>query len=131
MNKLKELSEEIKKLGIAILYTELPKSKGRHLDEDNLKVIFLDKNMSELTTVNVLLHEFEHFKKEHCFNSLASANYYYKLEAEAEKGRINYNIEHYTSSTPKEYWNTHQFLKHFDIDSRFEGYVDEEFKKLK
>ncbi|WP_241154557.1 ImmA/IrrE family metallo-endopeptidase [Streptococcus hyointestinalis] len=131
MRKLKELSEEIKKLGITILYTDLPKSKGRHLDEDNLKVIFLDKSMDELTTINVLLHEFEHFKKEHRFNALASANYYYKLEAEAEKGRISYDIKHYTSSTPKEYWNTHQFLKHFNIDSRFEGYVDEEFKKLK
>ncbi|WP_421038424.1 ImmA/IrrE family metallo-endopeptidase [Streptococcus hyointestinalis] len=131
MNKLKELSEEIEKLGIAILYTDLPKSKGRHLDEDNLKVIFLDKNMSELTTVNVLLHEFEHFQKEHYFNRLASPHYFSKMEAEAEKARIQFDLSDYTTNTPKEFWNTYHFLKHYKIDEHFESYVDKQLKRLK
>ncbi|MEX2803822.1 hypothetical protein AB3329_01710 [Streptococcus sp. H31] len=96
-----------------------------------LKIVIVCTNLSKKEEEQVILHELEHIKKNHGKNSYASPIHYYKQEAEAEHGRISADIEHYITNTPKEYWNTFNFLGYFGISSEFESYVDEQFNRYK
>lgn len=86
---LERLITETKELGIIILYTDLPESKGRHLCINNLKAIYLDRNLDDTEAINVLLHERSHFINDDYNNSLSQIpTYSHRIEHQAEKDRI-------------------------------------------
>ena len=97
--------------------------KGRAFVEHNLIVV--DPELSIEEREQVILHEFGHIILAHRKTSLSSPQLLSKQEAQAEQNRIQANIKHYIKNTPKDYWNTYNFLQCFELDPCFEYYVEE------
>lgn len=119
------IKELLKEKGIRIIYRPLD-CKGRGFM--NLNLIVLDPNLSKEEEEQVILHELGHIINQHYINPLNSPHALYKMEAEAEKHRIEHNLKSYITNTPEEYWNTFKFLDYFGIESHFESYVEEQLK---
>lgn len=116
-----------KELNAKIIYRNLD-CKGKAIVP--LKIIIVNRNISKFEQHQVILHELEHIQKEHSKTSLSSPYHLQKIEAEAEHGRIKANMNWYIEETPKEYWNMFNLIEHFEINSEFENYIEEEFKKI-
>lgn len=116
-----------KELNAKIIYRNLD-CKGKAIVP--LKIVIVNKNISEFEQLQVILHELEHIKKEHSETSLSSPHYLQKMEAEAEHGRVKADISWYIEETPKEYWNMFNLIDYFEFNSEFENYIEEEFKKI-
>lgn len=121
------IKEQLNELGIRIIYRKLD-CKGRAFIEQ--KIIVLDPDLSKFEEEQIILHELGHILKLHYSSSLNSPNCYSKKEAEAEHYRIEENIKNYITHTPKEYWNSFDFLNYFGIEHKFENYVSEKLKGI-
>lgn len=120
------IKELLKEHNIKLIYRPLD-CKGRGFTD--LKLIVIDTNLSPEEEDQVILHELGHILNEHHISLLNSPNAYFQKEAEAEKHRIKYNLETYITNTPKEYWNTFNFIDYFGIEHHFESYVEEQLMK--
>lgn len=129
MATLKTTIDQLKnELNAKIIYREID-GKGKALVP--LNIVVVDPRLSIKEQEQITLHELEHIKKCHTKNSCNSPNHHSKQEAQAEHGRIQADLGYYITETPPEYWNTFNFLDYFGIDSRFEGYVNEQIRKYK
>lgn len=124
---LERLITETKELGIIILYTDLPESKGRHLCINNLKVIYLDRNLDDTEAINVLLHERSHFINDDCNNSLSQIpTYSHRIEHQAEKDRIIDFMNLINTEYPiDENFNYLDYMKNAHIPTKYENFVRE------
>lgn len=117
---LKEPIKETEALGIIILFTDLPESKGRHLTIEDKCFILIDSNLSDIEAINVLLHERRHVINED-YN-----NHTYKpyMETIAEKERItdffNLIVQEYPID---ETFNIYNYMKNAHIEPQFEQFV--------
>lgn len=127
---LSQLITDTQNLGIKVLFGNLPVSRGRHLTIDNKKIVILHQSLSDEEAIQVLLHERGHFINNHRHIKLASPAHHYKQEFEAEKNRIEFDLHYYITNTPKEYWNTFNFIDYFGFDARYENYIDDSFKQF-
>lgn len=130
--RLNRLITETKELGITILYTDLPESKGRHLLIDNLKIIYLDRNLSETEIINVLLHERSHFINNDCNNSLSQIpTYSHRIEHQAEKNRIADFMSLINQEYPiDETFNYLEYMKNSYIPPQYENFVKKTAESL-
>ncbi|WP_430625484.1 ImmA/IrrE family metallo-endopeptidase [Streptococcus suis] len=124
---LERLITETKELGIIILYTDLPESKGRHLCVSNLKIIYLDKNLDDTEAFNVLLHERSHFINDDYNNSLSQIpTYSHRIEHQAEKDRIIDFMNLINTEYPiDENFNYLDYMENAHIPTKYENFVKE------
>ncbi|WP_449456307.1 ImmA/IrrE family metallo-endopeptidase [Streptococcus suis] len=124
---LERLITETKELGIIIPYTDLPESKGRHLCVNNLKIIYLDRNLDEVKAINVLLHERSHFINDDCNNNLSQVpTYSHRIEYQAEKDRIIDFMNLINTEYPiDEDFNYLEYMKNAHIPTKYENFVRE------
>ncbi|HGD6698638.1 TPA: ImmA/IrrE family metallo-endopeptidase [Streptococcus agalactiae] len=127
---LNQLIKDTRSLGIVVLFSDIPDSKGRHLKLDNHKIIMIDKHLTDDEAIQILLHERAHFINNHYYNHLGTTTFCSKQEFEAEKARIEFNLNNYITSTPPEYWDTFNFIDYFGFDSHHENYINESFQKI-
>lgn len=127
---LSQLINDTQNLGIKVLFGNLPVSLGRHLKIDNQKIIIVHHDLSDKETAQVILHERGHFINNHSYIKLASSAHHYKQEFEAEKSRIEFDLHYYITNTPKEYWNTFNFIDYFGLDSHYEDYINDSFRQF-
>lgn len=128
---LHDLIIETEKLGLTVLFTKL-NCKGRHFEIDNLKIICLDNTLSEIESINVLLHERSHFLNNDFENPLASTpTYLYRIENRTEKERIIdfFNLINNEHPIDKSF-NYIQFMKNAFIPEKFELFVKETAEKI-
>lgn len=129
---LNRLITETKELGIIILYTDLPESKGRHLLIDDLKIIYLDKNLNETEATNILLHERSHFINDDCNNSLSqNPTYSHRIEHQAETDRIIDFLSLINEEYPiDQEFNYIHYMEQANVPLKFENIVKEKAKEL-
>lgn len=132
MTNLNSLIKETEKLGITVLKAELPESKGRHLEYEDLKIIYLDKNLDEIQAINVLLHERSHFLSNDLESSLSHiSTYSHRIESRAEKDRIIDFLSLINQEYPID--ESFNYLKHMEIakiEPRFEQFVKKSAKRI-
>lgn len=123
---LERLITETKELGIIILYTDLPESKGRHLCINNLKVIYLDRNLDDTEAINVLLHERSHFINDDYNNSLSQIpTYSHRIEHQAEKDRIIDFMNLINTEYPIDENFNLDYMENAHIPTKYENFVRE------
>lgn len=128
---LHDLIIETEKLGITVLFTKL-NCKGRYLKTKNLKFICLNNNLNEIESINVLLHERNHFLNNDFENPLTTTpTYLYRIENRTEKERIINFINLINNEHPiDDNFNYIQFMKNAFIPDKFECFVKETAHKI-
>lgn len=114
--------------GIRVIYRPLD-CGGRAFP--SLKLMVIDPRLSEFEQEQKILHEYAHIFEEHYFSPIESPANHSKKEAKAEHFRIHYNLVNYINNTPKEYWNTLNFINYFNIESKYHSYIEETLKSYK
>lgn len=132
MIDLNKLIKETEKLGVVVLWADLPESKGRHLIQGNHKIIFLDKQLDDIEAYNVLLHERSHFINNDYDNVLSSIEtYQHRIETVAEKDRIVDFLNLINNEFPiDEEFNYLKYMELSSIDPKYESFVIKTAKSL-
>ncbi|HEM9366157.1 ImmA/IrrE family metallo-endopeptidase [Streptococcus agalactiae] len=123
-----DLSTVIKKtedLGITILFCNMPKTKGRYDSTLEKPCIYVDKSLSDIEKINIILHEKMHFTKNDQSNCLSYiSSYSHHIENQAEKDRIldfmNLINEEYPIDESFNYIN---YMKNACVPEKYEGYI--------
>lgn len=124
---LNDIIKDIEKMGILVLLTDLPSSKGRHDEINGQKVIFLDKQLEDTQAINVLLHEKQHCLADDIHNSLTQVSTYsHRIEAKTEKNRIRDFLNLINTEYPiDETFNYIDYMRAAHIPYQFESFIKE------
>lgn len=119
------IGQQIKELDAKVVHMPL-KQKGKAIIP--LKLVIVKDQLTKEEQEQVILHELEHIKQGHYSSKIESPVGKLKKEAQAEHERIKIDVGHYITNTPKEYWNSFNFINYFGIAPEHENYVSEQFQ---
>ncbi|HGI2619510.1 TPA: ImmA/IrrE family metallo-endopeptidase [Streptococcus agalactiae] len=117
--------KETEDLGITILFCNMPKTKGRYDNTLEKPCIYIDKNLSDIEKINIILHEKIHFTKNDQNNCLSYiSSYSHHIENQAEKDRILNFMNLINEEYPiDESFNYINYMKNAYIPQKYEGYI--------
>lgn len=122
-----DLIKETESLGILVLFTNLPNSKGRHGQISSQKIIFLDQKLDDIEAINILLHERQHCLSDDIHNTLAiNPSYSHRIENITEKNRILDFFNLINTEYPiDESFNYLNYMKSAHVPNQYENFIKE------
>lgn len=117
--------KETEKLGITILFSDMPKTKGRYDDTLGIPCIYVDKNLPDTEKINIILHEKSHFIRNDQTNTLSYVpSFTHHVENQVEKDRILDFMNLINQEYPiDESFNYIDYMKNACIPNQYEEYV--------
>ena len=129
---LSQIIKDTEQLGITVLFCSIPKIKGRFDNTLGKPCIYIDKELSDIEKVNIILHEKSHYLRLDQNNSLIYIpTYSHHIETRAEKDRISDFLSLIDAEYPiDESFNYIEYMKHANIPVQFENFIKEKAKEL-
>ncbi|MBF0817854.1 ImmA/IrrE family metallo-endopeptidase [Streptococcus acidominimus] len=124
---LRKIINDTELLGITIIFYNIPTVKGRYTITNDKHCIYVDKNLSDIEKINVILHELAHFINNDLSNNLTFVpTYSHRIEHETEKARIIDFMNLVNQEYPiDQNFNYIEYMKSACIPSEYEFFVRE------
>ncbi|MDQ8759073.1 ImmA/IrrE family metallo-endopeptidase [Streptococcus ruminantium] len=127
MLNLQNTIKETEKLGLTVLFCQLPHSKGRFDNTLGFPCIYVHKNLTDNEKIQIILHERAHYLNGDHNNSLSTIpTYSHRIEHEAEKDRIIDFLNLVNTEYPvDENFNYLDYMQKAYIPTKYEHFVRE------
>lgn len=124
---LQKIIHETEKLGVTVLFCDMPTVKGRYAKILDRPCIYIDKSLGDLEKINIILHERAHHTNGDLDNDLSFAPTFSPIiENKTEKERILDFMSLVNSEYPiDDSFNYIQYMEHACIHHRYENFVKE------